>query len=779
MSADLLLNLDKPTSKKATLATNASSKTEVGEKKGGQSLFDSLLSQAKQEPSGTKKEQTASEKKTQDNTETKTESKTETLADKKTQNNVEGKQETSSDKKIQNSVELKIATQLEKKTQDNTETKTETSRDKKIDNTIEAKTENTTSKQSKIAVNNKTQTAEEITSNLKNAAKTISVTVADEAKNTQSLQKMVDKLVDIVVTAAKDILDKNPEKTATTNTDLNKIVKNTVEEVINNKLADVSDKEKVKILINDKLEIIKSSVKIIKSEMQNEPTSSESKNISSDTQKSIVNKSEKPSVVNSKELDAVIETEVKTIKENIQEIKKEVLSIVSDNSTPNDTPKETKNQNSVAVKDEKGAIQEIKKEVSNIIESVVDITEQDDSKNKELAKEITTSLTNIDKSSDDIESEISKLPNNKTIEVSKSDVTQEVKIIHNNVEGKLNQIENEVTKIQEKVSEIIIVKTTDDKITQSTTQVTTKINLSTLSSGTSSKLIHSDEKPLLAAMFLNAQKSIKEKTSLEQVHDAKINIIEKKTLESVKASAEKLDLGLNKTDIKREGNEAQKSVPTETKKEESRVNNLFNSRDLNRAFLDQRIESNNLVSQRNQQVMQQQEEVSIIEESKKTVDTVELAVPKEAVQIIQSKIIGAHQKMGSFMSEVARNMYLNYKPPVTAFRVNLNPANLGSISIIMKANKVDNSLSVSMNLSNSNTMEAFTENKVALQNAIQRQFTETSNVSINFNMQDQGSQDSFNQSNQNGRQEEQKNTNSESNAENSEEQEIIEHNDYM
>ena len=136
--------------------------------------------------------------------------------------------------------------------------------------------------------------------------------------------------------------------------------------------------------------------------------------------------------------------------------------------------------------------------------------------------------------------------------------------------------------------------------------------------------------------------------------------------------------------------------------------------------------------------------------------------------------------MGSFMGDVARNMYLNYKPPVTAFRVNLNPANLGSISIIMKANKVDNSLSVSMNLSNSNTMEAFTENKVALHNALLKQFNETSNVSIDFSMQDNNSENEFSQFNQNSKEnndgEEQ---NNESKSNDREEQEIIETNDYM
>jgi len=159
---------------------------------------------------------------------------------------------------------------------------------------------------------------------------------------------------------------------------------------------------------------------------------------------------------------------------------------------------------------------------------------------------------------------------------------------------------------------------------------------------------------------------------------------------------------------------------------------------------------------------------------------VELSVPRDVIQNLQTKIIGAQQKLSGFMSEVARNMYLNYKPPVTAFRVNLNPANLGSISIIMKANKIDNSLTVSMNLSNSNTMESFVENKAMLQNAIQKQFSESSNVSIDFGMQNQNSENSFNQFNQNNNQNSnQNNEDSDMTNENTEEEQEIANNDYM
>ncbi|XPS40368.1 hypothetical protein ACN2C3_01340 [Aliarcobacter butzleri] len=71
---------------------------------------------------------------------------------------------------------------------------------------------------------------------------------------------------------------------------------------------------------------------------------------------------------------------------------------------------------------------------------------------------------------------------------------------------------------------------------------------------------------------------------------------------------------------------------------------------------------------------------------------------------IQSRIIGAKQQMSQMMSDVARQMYENYKPPVTVFKINLNPVELGSISILMKNDK-NNGLNISMSVSNMTTLD--------------------------------------------------------------------------
>jgi hypothetical protein len=136
---------------------------------------------------------------------------------------------------------------------------------------------------------------------------------------------------------------------------------------------------------------------------------------------------------------------------------------------------------------------------------------------------------------------------------------------------------------------------------------------------------------------------------------------------------------------------------------------------------------------------------------------VELKVERSMVEVFTSKIIASKQKIDSFMSDVARQMYQNYKPPVTAFRINLNPATLGSIAILIKSNKADSSMNISMNFAQANTFDVMNDNKTSLQQAISRNFTqENNNISLDL---------SFNENNQRSdSQEDQKQQQSSSNT---------------
>ena len=122
---------------------------------------------------------------------------------------------------------------------------------------------------------------------------------------------------------------------------------------------------------------------------------------------------------------------------------------------------------------------------------------------------------------------------------------------------------------------------------------------------------------------------------------------------------------------------------------------------------------------------------------------------------IQSKIIGAKQQMATMMSDVARQMYENYKPPVTAFKINLNPTELGSIAILMKSDK-NNGLSITMNVSNNVTLDTLIENQNLLKNSLNKTFDENTKFNLDFGSSNQNSnnQSSSNQ-NQSNRQFEQ------------------------
>ena len=114
---------------------------------------------------------------------------------------------------------------------------------------------------------------------------------------------------------------------------------------------------------------------------------------------------------------------------------------------------------------------------------------------------------------------------------------------------------------------------------------------------------------------------------------------------------------------------------------------------------------------------------------------------------IQSKIIGAKQQMSTMMSDIAKQMYENYKPPVTVFKINLNPLELGSIAILMKTDK-NNALSISMNVSNNTTLDALVENQNILRNSLNKTFDENTKVNLDFSSSNQNNNQSNNQNNQ-------------------------------
>jgi len=588
-----------------------------------------------------------------------------------------------------------------------------------------------------------------------------------DTQDSKSLKNMVDKLVDIIVSSAKELFDKNDIKDST-NT---QAVKNKINQILESKMTgDVSinglKSEVNKIL--DTSDMAKNTKELISTQISKIIQNELGKDLSVD------------------EIKASLGEKINILKKSIENIKEETKEA-------KDITIKSKENSDVDISEQKEkivlAVGTIQEESDNIQEDMknTDAENIKDSKKKDITQleeekkivdTIVSKVDKIQKESTDVVSEIDKVKTKTTVEIEKKENIEILK----KVDLKVDTIDKNIVEIEE-LSQKILVKTTATIENESLNGVVigdTQNSKNISKVNTIEKSNQDTKNPLLATMFLQTQKIDKEKTSLSQIKDAKNNIIEQKTVQAVKQSAVKLELNVEDTEITHEGDELKKDTHI-IKKENTTSSFITDNKNLNKMFINQKAEVNIIRPEQNSVLLTAKETSEIIEKDKKNIETVEIAVAKDAVQVLQNKIIGAQQKMGSFMSEIARNMYLNYKPPVTAFRVNLNPANLGSISIIMRANKIDNTLNVSMNLSNSNTMESFIENKTVLQNAIQRQFNDSSNLTINFGMQNQNSENSFNEHfNQDTNNQNSEDNQSEKISEESiEEQEIIENNDYM
>jgi hypothetical protein len=100
---------------------------------------------------------------------------------------------------------------------------------------------------------------------------------------------------------------------------------------------------------------------------------------------------------------------------------------------------------------------------------------------------------------------------------------------------------------------------------------------------------------------------------------------------------------------------------------------------------------------------------------------VEISLPANSLLTFENRVSLSKLNMQSFMGDVARSMAENYKPPVTAFRIVLNPASLGSIEVMIKQEAgTDKNLNIHLNIRNASTHEMFTGNQNDLKIALTR-----------------------------------------------------------
>ena len=252
---------------------------------------------------------------------------------------------------------------------------------------------------------------------------------------------------------------------------------------------------------------------------------------------------------------------------------------------------------------------------------------------------------------------------------------------------------------------------------------------------------------LSAKTFLSNQNTKATIISKQHILEAKKILLNENTKDAkskIINSAKTLELGAKNVEIVNED----KSIPniTNINKIDSKVQeqNTF----LNKVLFTQALNiQNNKVLQDIKIVKKANELETITKEIKSEDIQIKESSSQTAIQNITNKIISARQNMKSFMSDMARKMYENYKPPVTAFKINLNPAHLGSISIIMKSEKATNSISISMSASQGSTLEVLEGAKSLLQNSLLKTFDSQSNFSLDFSQQDNQSNMQDNQNN--------------------------------
>ena len=448
---------------------------------------------------------------------------------------------------------------------------------------------------------------------------------------------------------------------------------------------------------------------------------------------------------------------------NTTEDKKEVISKDTaknvENSIIKQSPQATQTAQLVVPNSQIEEItvkQELKtNELTKIIDNKVEIKSSDVT-NKNDVKNIETSVTTQFLQSAILDSEVEKI--NIKAEVKTNEMGKVVE--NNNEETNIKANENN-TKLTKDLSLLTKDSNLNEKINITKAEIEslpmkqkeetkslmdslidkTKISkdLSSLTQEESKTLkntnITSNSKDVISNIYLSSQRNSINNSALSNKTEA-INTVKNATTTSeVEVSAKKLDLNVKEISLE--------SNRVEIKKDAITLIDRKNS--LDKLFLDKNARHNEV----NTLITKSVEASKVILENTKEIENeISLTVNPLLAQNIQAKIIGARQQMSSMMSEVARQMYENYKPPVTAFRINLTPGALGSIAIIMKSDK-DSGINISLNISNSATLDAFIDSQNSLKNALNKTFEDGTEFNLNFSSNDENNNKSDNQENTN------------------------------
>ena len=285
--------------------------------------------------------------------------------------------------------------------------------------------------------------------------------------------------------------------------------------------------------------------------------------------------------------------------------------------------------------------------------------------------------------------------------------------------------------------------------TNSKKDITTKIEESDTSNPQSVEQINKNSKDVASNIFLAEQKNSLNNQLLFNKNEA-VNILKNaSSIEDIEKSANILDLDVNNLEVEQNiSSESLNDLSVDEKEILDRkniLNSILNEKDV------RSVDVRNLITN------SIEASKALLEDTINILDDKILDIQPNLVNSIQSRIVGAKQQMASMMSDVARQMYENYKPPVTVFRMNLNPGDLGTISVLMKQDK-SSGLTINMSVSNIATLELLMENQNMLRNSLAKTFNDSANFNLDFSKGEGGQSQGDSSSNQNQRDKRDSNT---------------------
>ena len=402
----------------------------------------------------------------------------------------------------------------------------------------------------------------------------------------------------------------------------------------------------------------------------------------------------------------------------------------------------------VLVKDINGNSLQIKDENTKVVELVTSEKTQDVSQiivnienTQELENKIQTSTILKDSlNSENILIVQDEIVNDEAIknEVIKNEnkvISENVLIIQDEAIKSEDIKINNNTKVEQKLSLM-------DQLIQSNSKkdITAKIEEAVSLNPQSIEQTNKNSKELASNIFLADQKNSLNNQLLFNKNEA-INILKNASgIEDIEKSANILDLNANNLEVEQNISSENLTDLSVDEKEildrKNILNSILNEKDV------RSVDVRNLITN------SIEASKALLEDTINIVDDKVLDIQSNLVNSIQSRIVGAKQQMASMMSDVARQMYENYKPPVTVFRMNLNPGDLGTISVLMKQDK-SSGLTINMSVSNIATLELLMENQNMLRNSLAKTFNDNANFNLDFSKGEGGQSQGDSSSNQN------------------------------